>query len=619
MSFSQTCAVAVNNTYGTTGTVTRAAIATLSPAEILALFQPVAGTPGKWAELDSLLKHQIEMTACGVVRSPLYDWIMSSNKPGQGALVSIHRVAKGPSLVQPFILGLQKSVWNQDYWTVKAGLTAVAYNDVGNLDKPLGAVTGYVLRLTNVFGSLHADYFQPRQTLIVINKSGVDGAYQISRFRVVKAATGADPVHVDVEAVFEQATTPFPDDEIPPVPSVGSILPSTATPTDGLVLQGINNVHDAEAWCYNRHNVNLNKLVPFWYQTYRNQRAVDSEYQKVFAHLMAQNAYYAKFMDLPLAERNRQDERFARVEFMNSFFFGERISNNQTIDSWKTLDQILSATSAAVDVGIGAQLMGYRANMVGVVPQLAACGQVWDLAEQDVPIKTLLETYLYDITRARQSSGRPHGEIDIYTNSVSADEFMQAFIAYSNEKVGGLLQININEGQTPIGFPYRKFKLYIPAGVTVNVMTDPFFDDMRTAAMMSAATNYFGNYLMILDIGSGGTIYPAILASNRKVYTVGELDNLARIDNTYSCVMSLPTRTRTLTSQTCTAVVECPYNSLVVVNYKSIVHVAAGVLAAQAQQLQGQLAEARKSKLIEPGKTEVVVEPAKPVKDKAAK
>jgi hypothetical protein len=565
MSFANTCSVAVNNTYSTCGTLTRANIATLTPAEILALFQPTAGTPGQWAEMESLLKHQIEMRACGIVRSPLYDWIMSSNKTGQGALVNVHRVAKGTSLVQPFILGLQKSVWNQDYWTVVAGFDATTYEAEAPDNKPLSPVTAghRILRLSNVWGSLHPEYFLPRQVLIVVGR-GAGNAYTLSHYKVTRAGmAGPTATYVDVEAIFEQATT---------AEAGGAIFPSDPAVTSGMVLQGINNVHDAEQWCYNRHNVNLNKLVPFWYQTRRNQRCVDSEYQKVFGQLMAQNEYYAKFVDLPLAERNRQDERFDRVEFMNSFFFGDRISDAQTIDSWKNLEPIYSvASGTSVDPGIGTQLMGYRANMIGVLPQLKSCGQFQDLAGQDLQIRTLLETWIYDISRARQSSGRPHTEIDIYTNSVAADQFMTAFIAYSNAKVGGLLQININEGTSEIGMPYRRFKLYIPAGVVVNIITDPFFDDIKSAAN-EAGADYVGSYLMILDLGSGGSIYPATLASNRKVYTVGELENLARIDNTFSCVMTLPTRNRTLTSQTTTAIVECPLNSLVVANFRNIIH-----------------------------------------------
>jgi hypothetical protein len=78
-----------------------------------------------------------------------------------------------------------------------------------------------------------------------------------------------------------------------------------------------------------------------------------------------------------------------------------------------------------------------------------------------------------------------------------------------------------------------------------------------------------GKFLLPLDLGSGGTIYPAVLGSNRKQYTTGRIEDLAKIDSTFSCAMENPTIDRTLTSTTTTAVVECPLNSQALVNFGS--------------------------------------------------
>jgi hypothetical protein len=112
------CQVAVQNTYNTTGTVTRSRIAVLSPTAIKALFYGTAGadTYAGWHEMKSLLKHQIEMQACGIRRDSLYDWMMSSNRPGMGRLINVQHVSRGPSLISPFITGRQQSFWNVDHW-----------------------------------------------------------------------------------------------------------------------------------------------------------------------------------------------------------------------------------------------------------------------------------------------------------------------------------------------------------------------------------------------------------------------------------------------------------------------------------------------------------------------
>jgi hypothetical protein len=215
--------------------------------------------------------------------------------------------------------------------------------------------------------------------------------------------------------------------------------------------------------------------------------------------------------------------------------------------------------------------LAYRANMIGVIPQLQACGQVTDSAGANLEIMAFLETTIYDIFRARDSQGRPSRSIDIYTSQTVADQFMTAFLAYSKEKTGDVVRIAA-EGEA-WGFPYRSFKLYLPQGVTVNILTDSWFDAVASAHTSANAANAsLGNALYVLDLGSGGTIYPAILGSSRKQFTTGQIDDLAKIDVTYSCAMDNVTIERTLFSQTATAVVECPKNSIVVHNFARIVH-----------------------------------------------
>jgi hypothetical protein len=52
-----------------------------------------------------------------------------------------------------------------------------------------------------------------------------------------------------------------------------------------------------------------------------------------------------------------------------------------------------------------------------------------------------------------------------------------------------------------------------------------------------------------------------MIASNRKMRTLGELEQLARIDPTFACTMEHITQEISLTSETCTAICECPANN----------------------------------------------------------
>ena len=558
--FSTVCGVAVTNTYNTCGTVTRANIATLTPTQIQALYNPSGST---WAEMDALLRHQIEMKACGIRRSALYDWIMSSNKTGQSNLISVQKIARGPSLVKPYILGRQQSIVNSDHWYVTANNAADAstYDDNIVADGGVAGTSGNrILTLKSSFSSSlppSKEYFLPGKNIHLLSKTS-GGAWSLTQFKVVQAGVnGSDAI--DVEVKLNQGTS--------------STISTNANSTTGLVFSGINNVHDVEQWCKNMVNTNNTKLVPFWYQTRRWQRCVDSEYRKIFAELMANNAWYANFQDLPLAERNRQDELRDQKEFMHAFFYGEKISDNQSLTGWGSLEQIKSITGATVDPGTGDKLIAYRANMIGVVPQLYACGQLNDNAAADLELKPWLETEIYNLWRARESRGRPATDIDVYTDQGTADEFMVAFINYSKEKLGDIVRVNIDEGTTSLGFPFRSYKLYKPHGVRLNIITDNYFDDLAAATSDSnVGAASLGKGLHVLDLGSGGTIYPAILGSNRKQYTTGEIENLAKIDSTFACVMENPTIERTLVSTTTTAVVEDPYSSLVETNFAKVKH-----------------------------------------------
>jgi len=559
--FGTQCDVSIGNNYGTVGTLTRASLSVLTPTQTRALFQPTsAGAPTahRWTDIDALLRHQFEMKACGIRRSSLYEWIMSSNKPGMGALVNVQRANKGPSLIQPFVLGKQQSIHNLDAgWYVTANVLGSSYAG-GNLTVVTG--TNRVITVKSQFASswvTSADRFLPGKYLYLIAPNS--GAWALAQFKVIQAGANSTD-GVDIEVTYTQKTS-------------GEIS-SLSTSTSGIVIEGPNNVADAESWCYNNLNFNMTKLVPFWFQTRRMVRSVDSHYKELFGRLMESNRWYQMFQDIPMAERNRQDEEKDRREFLNAFFFGTAISSNQTLTGWGSLDQITSLSGATVDPGTGGKLIAYRANMIGVLPQLQSCGQFSDSAGADVEISSFLETDVYNLHRARKSQGKNANEIDVYTSQGVADEFMQAFIAYSKEKLGDIVRLNIDEGTTSLGFPFRRFKLYKPHGVYVNIITDDYFDDMEAMAGDAATVNSagLGKFLLPLDIGSGGSIYPAVLGSNRKQYTTGRIEDLAKIDSTFSCAMENPTIDRTLTSTTTTTVVECPLNSKAVVNFGSVVH-----------------------------------------------
>jgi hypothetical protein len=279
---------------------------------------------------------------------------------------------------------------------------------------------------------------------------------------------------------------------------------------------------------------------------------------------MESNEYFRQFGDLDLAERNRQDEEDWQRKWINTFFFGKKISANQTLTNWQSLEQILTVTGLHVDPGQGGKVVAYRANMVGVFEQMLACDRVRDLANNPLNLYELFKE-IYNIMRARKSQGLVTDSIDIYTDAMTAADFETGMISYYRKEYGDIVRINIEEGTNELGFNWRTYKVKFPVGVKINIVTHEFFDDMLNA-FNTESIDSSGRLMLILHMGKpgpkGGTIYPGMIATNKKVRTLGELEQLARIDPTFACTMESITEEISLISETCTAVVECPANSL---------------------------------------------------------
>lgn len=542
------CKVVVSNNFDTHGTITRASVAHLTPAQLESLFRP----GGLFADMDDALRTAFEMKACGTVVNGMYDWVMSSQRY-MGNLLNPEKVDKGPTLLRPYVLGRQDSVINKEFWAISTGYansayTALVTGPLSVADKALGAAGDRVIRVVNRYGiDLDAKWFIDRDRVSVFNL--VNGAAANGQWKVLASEVASDLSYVDVLVTSENS---------------GSTTIYDTAPTGGVLLEGANNVNDFETWCNNRPTLDPRKRVPYWYQAMRRGRRVDSEYKAVFARLMESNEYFRQFGDLPLAERNRQDEADWQRKWLISFFFGKKISANQTLANWQSLEQIKSITGATLDPGQGGKLMGYRANMVGVFEQLQACGQVTDLQNNQLNFYEWLSE-CYRIYRARDSQGKVVDSLDWFTDSVSSADIQSAVVAYYRKEYGDIIRLNIETGKDPVlGWKWYSFNVKYPAGVTLNIVTHKFFDDIANAFANESMAS-MGNFLLCLDIGSpgpkGGTIYPGMIASNRKQRTLGQIEQLARLDPTFACTMESPTEEISLISETCTAVVECPANS----------------------------------------------------------
>jgi len=595
------CKVAVSNNYDSCGTITRSNIAYATPNGLLSIFKSGSGSDDHYRDMQSLMTTNMELKACGTKTYGLYDWLMSSARP-VGSLINQKKIQGTDSIMEPFILASQKSIINDDFWAVVKGWTNAEYKSA-NSDQAVFPLsdTRVDAAVTYGIGNAAGSSTAATRVLRLVNRYGLDGAANwfvkggtIHTFgrKASGEATRTQWVIVDSEATPTGTYTDV---------AVSSMTGGTATDgntdaaiSSGVAVIGANNVSDYESWCENRPALNPNKVVPFWTQTSRYTLCVDEFYKEWFAKLTANNPYFAKFGDVTIAERNRQLGGMWQKEWMNSFFWGKRIGANQTLANWTSLGPQYAHYSpnlggvSTTDGKTTGTLVSRKANAIGVYEQLFACGRVKDLKGQKLNLAELFNE-IYLIYRTRSNSGRPSDNIDVYTDSKTASLIQRAMVKYygaatstgSNSAIS--FDYQVKDGKIDkLGFRVRSYELLYPQGVTLNIITDHYFDDFATAANFEqtattagqagqsadAANNHInttGRFLMILDLGGG--IYPGIVDSNRKVHTVGALEDLAKVDSGYGCVMRSPTKEVTLNSVTWTAIVECPDDNLIVENF----------------------------------------------------
>ena len=622
--------VAIWNNYDTCGTMTRADIGVAEAGDLDSIFTSSSAaemgkTTARYRDMESLLTTQMELKTCGGRQYGMYDWLMSS-ATSMGANLTERKISGGASEIEPFILAAQKDIIKDDYWLVThimnfqykyetnanpaSGGSSTASSAVSALAaaSPAPAEKQVILRVKAAGNNPNATgYFPAKTTISLFAKGGVNSlgvAYRLS-FRVDQALTDTNATAIDLVCTFlggwggGQDLTESDmfgasgEDDLAPgkvlsliskYQSPASEVTATGVGSNAIVTIGVNNINDFEHWCHNRPALNTRKHVPFWYQTSRHTLCVSEFYKEWLERTMRTNAYFNKFGDVSLAERNAQLGLMHQKEWCNSFFFGQPISDKQKLTTYKELDVINSVATSSNDWGsdIESAPISYRANALGVYAQLAHTNRVQDKAGAAFDLKNFLEVDIFNMVRSRKDQGKPADSIDVFTDSKTAKNIFNAMMKYyinesgGSNGSGGSLRVNYdvtNQNISNLGFYAQSYRLHYPAGVTLNVITNEFFDDLvnvhKTAEVdLTANTGSegsLGRFLMVLDLGGG--IYPGIIASNRVVHKTGDLNDLAKSDASYACVMANPTKETTLNSTTWTAIVECPSDNLIVENF----------------------------------------------------
>lgn len=535
------CAPAVGTNIATCGALGLCDISTATPATLAEIFMDGSS----YRNMQSLLVTQFELKACGMRTNGLFDFLMANKKDFSKRLIKVPTDDYGTKVhVEPFVMGARKSILNQEYWEFDNGL------DPGGVpDWQIDAFSNYGMPLDVRFFNTRARVFL----------NGVTGGGSITRtaYRVTAAAVVGTRIRLTL--VAENASFLAAVKVTPPV--------------TGFLVRGTPNVEGHEEWCEQGPGLNPNQNVPFWIEENRWQLCNDQLYNGAVKELMTTNPYFNRFGGIPVAQLNAQlGEQFQR-QWVNQFFWGKRISTNQTLANYRSLESITTAVAGDFYLPNEGRCVGLRANSIGVYEQLAECGRIFDLQGVVLNLVEFFEL-IWAISRAREDSGGNGNVIQIDMNRTMRGKFQQGMIAYYKAQSVDTLRMNWEIGKTgAFGFTFDKYELINPAGITLLVSSSKFFDDFSTEATNAGAANA-GNMIWILDYPN---IYPGIIDSNRVVHNTGDIKDLGRLSSIYACVMKNPKTERTLNSLTWTTIVDCPLNSAILEGIADLVPEEGGV------------------------------------------
>ena len=293
-----------------------------------------------------------------------------------------------------------------------------------------------------------------------------------------------------------------------------------------------NSVSDYEKWCHQGPAVNDLSLIEYWQQTQRWTHQYNDEYLKALQAPLT-SEYFKKFRQLPLAQQRKQQEAYHQNAFMNTVFYGDRINDNQKVETYTSLPTVVDPNN---DAGCStAPTIEYKSNTLGIRTQLAECSRTWDNQGNALNLDVLFES-CYMIKRERENAGGTVDTIDAMTDRFTAAKIRDLMTKYYKSKYSADLTLFMQPKQQitfngQVVFEYNKYDLP-DQGVSLAVFTDTFFDDKIGASLsMSDGTTTNKNQARQLWLIDWSDIAINVL----KTASVKRQTNTA--DDIYNCVI----------------------------------------------------------------------------------
>ncbi len=529
-------------------------------------------TDGSYKVLGSMLQSDFVGKTYGLIENGIYDWFNTNG--GGRRILNGSSVAKrqinGRWEVEPFLKMDRRKNWNNNYWNVRVkDATTGPYNQTDNLSLYFYSQTGV---------PVDTSWFHAGQRVFVTGRNAGSGdpatgdtTYHLAFVIASVTGTGSDGngSFVEVVATPQNAKSTWLSKgtsalqakaKVPITLSAGDLL--------GVGVRGTANVSDFESFCSQVPAVNNLQTIPFWIETNRYSICDDQLTNEYIDAITKGNDFYAKYGKVENVEYNKQIVDDYKKRQAWNLFFNKPISTNQTLGLWESLSTITVPNASALALNMEGRCIGRKANAVGLYEQLAECDRVIDLEGDTLDMRKFFNT-LYWLKRNREAAGIPSDVIEVATDQHTLRKLCRAIVRYFVDTVGSDVfrtSYDLSQGkleQAPFGFKWVAFNLDFPL-VELRITTNPFFDDLYNSfKSASASMANSGRFLWILDWTS---FYKGVLDSNSVTNKTGTLQELAKVDDGYMCVMNVPSRSVQLRSETFTLVLETENTNLVFEN-----------------------------------------------------
>lgn len=526
-----------------TSGLTRASIFGMRPGDFEA-----QGTLEVYA--DQVISRSIEARVAGAIETSFESLLMSRIKGIKDEVT--RRPVQNESCILPYIYRRQKRNINSNYFKVLAGAATAGAGSggvhAGSWDLTIGnPLSKYGSNLPSI-----EKYFLVGKQVVVEHITAAGAA--VSGLFTITAS-----VNADAGGVYKATLTLAPNNTTGSWAGLSAAEQFVFQPTTGFVMPLANSVSDYEAWAVNETAENPRNLLAYWLQTTRETFQYNDEYLKALNAALVSN-YWKDFQQLPLAEQRRMQHMKSVRSWVNSVFYGQRITEKQDV---ATYDQLPTVTDP-----VSSETLEYKANALGFRQQLIDAGRYLDLQGGALNLAVLL-AQLYDVKRAREATGGEVENIDIMCDRWTAGNILDAMVAFYKVKYGVSLERHYTPNQAlmfenQVLFNYNVFQ--IPAelgGFTLNVFWHNFFGDKVTAFQgdptnPNLAMGHRGRALWVIDWSD---VELGIAKTNSVQRRTNEADEL------YYTRMAINVTHYQLNSTTWTAIMEDPSRSYIIENF----------------------------------------------------